>query len=112
LWRSLLLATDNLTTLLHSFQILGQDAAMVNKMYAYYVTETCDDAIVIRIYGTDFEEYSDRDREIKVSLLFNEIGVAPDVYCTFQNGMCFAFAKGKTYNLKDREIFSCKKLAM
>ncbi|XP_064651944.1 ethanolamine kinase 1-like [Lineus longissimus] len=92
---------------------LGENASMVNKMYAYYVTKTCDvDAIVVRIYGTDFVEYSDRDREIKVTLLLSEIGLSPKVYCTFENGMCFAFAKGKPYDLKDRATFSCKKLAM
>ncbi|XP_078500785.1 ethanolamine kinase 2 [Lissotriton helveticus] len=66
-----------------------------NKLLACYVDPGMEDAVLVRVYGNMTELFVDRHNEVKSFQLLRQHGCAPDLYCTFQNGLCYEFMQGR-----------------
>nr|XP_005991748.1 PREDICTED: ethanolamine kinase 2 [Latimeria chalumnae] len=53
-----------------------------------------DDVVLVRVYGNKTELFVDRDNELRSFQVLHANGCAPNLYCTFQNGLCYEFMKG------------------
>ncbi|KAM3935414.1 ethanolamine kinase 2 [Leptodactylus fuscus] len=67
---------------------------ITNKLLACYVDSGMKDAVLVRIYGKRTELFLDRDDEVTSFQLLQVHGCAPELYCTFQNGLCYEFMPG------------------
>uniref|UniRef100_V9KQ60 ethanolamine kinase n=1 Tax=Callorhinchus milii TaxID=7868 RepID=V9KQ60_CALMI len=67
---------------------------ITNKLIGCYVDETMQDVILVRLYGKMTELFVDRESEVKSFQMLHAHSRAPELYCTFQNGMCYEFMKG------------------
>ncbi|XP_064417350.1 ethanolamine kinase 1 [Latimeria chalumnae] len=69
---------------------------VTNKLFGCYVDDGTGDVVLVRIYGNKTELLVDRDDEIKTFHILHAHGCAPQLYCTFNNGMCYEFIQGTT----------------
>ncbi|MBN3289514.1 EKI1 kinase, partial [Polypterus senegalus] len=67
---------------------------ITNKLIGCYVDETMEDVVLVRIYGNMTELFVDRDNELKSFRVLHAHGCAPNLYCTFNNGLCYEFIQG------------------
>ncbi|XP_063811327.1 ethanolamine kinase 2 [Pseudophryne corroboree] len=67
---------------------------ITNKLLACYVDTSMKDAVLVRIYGKRTELFVDREDEVTSFQLLRTHGCAPELYCTFQNGLCYQFMHG------------------
>ncbi|KAG9485504.1 hypothetical protein GDO78_008533 [Eleutherodactylus coqui] len=67
---------------------------ITNKLLACYVDSCMKDAVLVRIYGKRTELFVDREDEVTSFQLLRTHGCAPELYCTFQNGLCYEFIRG------------------
>ncbi|XP_051786123.1 ethanolamine kinase 1 isoform X5 [Erpetoichthys calabaricus] len=67
---------------------------ITNKLIGCYVDETMEDVVLVRIYGYMTELFVDRDNELKSFRVLHAHGCAPNLYCTFNNGLCYEFIQG------------------
>ncbi|KAM8973272.1 ethanolamine kinase 1 [Pelodytes ibericus] len=68
---------------------------ITNKLIGCYVGEKMDDVVLVRIYGNKTELLVDRDQELKSFRVLQSHGCAPQLYCTFNNGLCYEFMQGE-----------------
>ncbi|AWP07834.1 putative ethanolamine kinase 2-like [Scophthalmus maximus] len=52
-------------------------------------------SVLVRLYGRRTELYVNRDEEVEMFQVFHAHGCGPQIYCTFQNGICYEFVSGK-----------------
>ncbi|KAK9400164.1 ethanolamine kinase 1 [Crotalus adamanteus] len=57
--------------------------------------EKMDDVVLVRIYGNKTELLVDREEEVKSFRVLQAHGCAPQLYCTFSNGLCYEFMQGE-----------------
>ncbi|XP_014851149.1 PREDICTED: ethanolamine kinase 2-like isoform X2 [Poecilia mexicana] len=50
--------------------------------------------VLVRLYGRMTELYVNRDREVEMFQVFQAHGCGPEIYCSFQNGICYEFVRG------------------
>ncbi|KAF6721542.1 Ethanolamine kinase 1 [Oryzias melastigma] len=50
--------------------------------------------VLVRINGRMTELYISRDREVNMFQVFHAHGCGPEIYCSFQNGICYEFIRG------------------
>ncbi|KAM9754909.1 ethanolamine kinase 2 isoform 3-T3 [Menidia menidia] len=50
--------------------------------------------VLVRLYGRMTELYVNRDREVEMFQVFHAHGCGPEIYCSFQNGICYQFVQG------------------
>ncbi|XP_043938714.1 ethanolamine kinase 1-like isoform X2 [Protopterus annectens] len=67
---------------------------ITNKLLGCYTDESMEDVILVRVYGNMTELFVDRENEVKSFQVLHAHGCAPELYCTFQNGICYQFVKG------------------
>uniref|UniRef100_A0A8C6JCP8 ethanolamine kinase n=1 Tax=Melopsittacus undulatus TaxID=13146 RepID=A0A8C6JCP8_MELUD len=67
---------------------------ITNKLVACYTDEGMADAVLVRVYGRKTELFVDRDTELRNFQVLRAHGCAPDLYCAFQNGLCYQFLPG------------------
>uniref|UniRef100_A0A8B9PP37 ethanolamine kinase n=1 Tax=Apteryx owenii TaxID=8824 RepID=A0A8B9PP37_APTOW len=67
---------------------------ITNKLVACYTDEDMADAVLVRVYGRKTELFVDRETELKNFQVLQAHGCAPDLYCAFQNGLCYEFVPG------------------
>uniref|UniRef100_H3ADH0 ethanolamine kinase n=1 Tax=Latimeria chalumnae TaxID=7897 RepID=H3ADH0_LATCH len=67
---------------------------ITNKLVGCYVDPAMDDVVLVRVYGNKTELFVDRDNELRSFQVLHANGCAPNLYCTFQNGLCYEFMKG------------------
>lgn len=67
---------------------------ITNKLLACYVDTCMKEAVLVRIYGKRTELFVDREDEVTSFQLLRAHGCAPELYCTFQNGLCYEFMRG------------------
>ncbi|XP_070569897.1 ethanolamine kinase 1-like isoform X4 [Ptychodera flava] len=67
-----------------------------NKMYACYVPEIPGDTVLIRIYGHKSELMVDRAKEIETFQVLFKAKCGPELYCCFNNGICYQYIPGVT----------------
>ncbi|NWU95508.1 EKI1 kinase, partial [Upupa epops] len=68
---------------------------ITNKLIGCYVGDVTDDVVLVRIYGNKTELLVDRDEEVKSFRVLQAHGCAPQLYCTFNNGLCYEFMQGE-----------------
>ncbi|KAL2103067.1 hypothetical protein ACEWY4_002235 [Coilia grayii] len=67
---------------------------ITNKLIGCYVGGTMDDVVLVRIYGNKTELFVDRENEVKSFRVLQAHRCAPQLYGTFNNGLCYEFLKG------------------
>ncbi|NXU77180.1 EKI2 kinase, partial [Oreotrochilus melanogaster] len=81
---------------------------ITNKLVACYTDEGMEDAVLVRIYGRKTELFVDRETELRNFQVLRAHGCAPDLYCAFQNGLCYQFLPGIAlgpHHVRDPHIF-------
>nr|XP_014130042.1 ethanolamine kinase 2 [Zonotrichia albicollis] len=66
------------------------------------------DALLVRVYGRKTELLVDRETELRNFQVLRAHGCAPDLYCAFQNGLCYQFLPGIALgpdHVRDPHIF-------
>ncbi|XP_069753876.1 ethanolamine kinase 1-like isoform X7 [Narcine bancroftii] len=93
--------TNEATKFWHVVASLDEDSAaknftsgITNKLVGCYLDQDMEEIVLIRIYGKMTEHFVDRDNEVKNFQILHAHHRAPELYCTFQNGMCYKFMKG------------------
>ena len=90
------------------------DDGISNKLIGFYVRpehakkdgfvnhqENRSDIVLVRIYGPKTELFIDRAKELRNFQLLQKNGISPKLYCTFENGYCYAFVEGRVLGQKD-----------
>ncbi|XP_069763817.1 ethanolamine kinase 1 [Narcine bancroftii] len=67
---------------------------ITNKLVGCYVSDSLEDVVLVRIYGNKTELFIDRENELKSFCVLYAHGCAPQLYCTFLNGLCYKFVEG------------------
>uniref|UniRef100_A0A8C3RQL6 ethanolamine kinase n=1 Tax=Chelydra serpentina TaxID=8475 RepID=A0A8C3RQL6_CHESE len=83
---------------------------ITNKLMACYMDEGMADAVLVRVYGRKTELFVDRENELKNFQVLRAHGCAPNLYCTFQNGLCYEFMQGTALgpeHVRRPQIFRC-----
>lgn len=83
---------------------------ITNKLVACYTDEGMADAVLVRVYGRKTELFVDRETELRSFQVLRAHGCAPDLYCAFQNGLCYQFLPGIALgpdHVRDPHIFRC-----
>lgn len=83
---------------------------ITNKLVACYTDEGMADALLVRVYGRKTELLVDRETELRNFQVLRAHGCAPDLYCAFQNGLCYQFLPGIALgpdHVRDPRVFRC-----
>uniref|UniRef100_A0A3P9LVM0 ethanolamine kinase n=1 Tax=Oryzias latipes TaxID=8090 RepID=A0A3P9LVM0_ORYLA len=67
---------------------------ITNKLLGCYVGSVLQDVVLVRIYGNKTELLVDRENEVKSFRVLHAHRCAPQLYCTFNNGLCYEFLQG------------------
>ncbi|NXW06617.1 EKI2 kinase, partial [Fregetta grallaria] len=81
---------------------------ITNKLVACYTDDGMADAVLVRVYGRKTELFVDRETELRNFQVLRAHGCAPDLYCAFQNGLCYQFLPGIALgpdHVRDPHIF-------
>ncbi|XP_078271097.1 ethanolamine kinase 1-like isoform X2 [Rhinoraja longicauda] len=84
-----------------------------NRLVGCHVDQDMEEAVLVRMYGNMTELYVDHATEVKHFQLLHAHHCAPELYCTFQNGLCYEFIKGAVLDrqqLRKPSIFSSLKM--
>ncbi|KAF7650120.1 hypothetical protein LDENG_00131010 [Lucifuga dentata] len=69
---------------------------ITNQLIGCYVGSLQEPGcVLVRLYGRMTELYVNRDREVEMFQVFHAHGCGPEIYCSFQNGICYEFVRGK-----------------
>lgn len=66
--------------------------------------------VLVRLYGRMTELYVNREREMEIFQVFHAHGRGPQIYCSFQNGICYEFVRGRVLEdelLQQPSIYRC-----
>ncbi|XP_070569900.1 ethanolamine kinase 1-like isoform X7 [Ptychodera flava] len=81
---------------------------LLNKMYGCYLPENTRDMVLIRIYGHNSELVIDRAKEIDTFQVLFKAKCGPELYCCFNNGICYQYIPGETIDsdmVKSEKIY-------
>lgn len=68
---------------------------MTNQLMGCYVSSLTEDAVVlVRVFGQMTEQFLDRDKEMEMFRVLHKHGCGPQLYCSFNNGICYEFVRG------------------
>ncbi|XP_036376083.1 ethanolamine kinase 1-like [Megalops cyprinoides] len=67
---------------------------ITNKLIGCYVGGVTEDMVLVRIYGNKTELFVDRESEVQNFRVLQAHRCAPQIYCTFNNGLCYEFLQG------------------
>ncbi|XP_038561764.1 ethanolamine kinase 1-like isoform X2 [Micropterus salmoides] len=68
---------------------------LTNQLIGCYVGSLQEPGcVLVRLYGRMTELYLNRDREMEMFQVFHAHGCGPQIYCSFQNGICYEFVTG------------------
>uniref|UniRef100_A0A3Q3XJR8 ethanolamine kinase n=1 Tax=Mola mola TaxID=94237 RepID=A0A3Q3XJR8_MOLML len=80
---------------LQDIQIKIFTEGLTNQLIGCYVGSLQEPGcVLVRLYGRMTELYVNRDREVEMFQLFHAHGCGPQIYCSFQNGICYEFVQG------------------
>ncbi|MBN3307804.1 EKI1 kinase, partial [Amia calva] len=71
---------------------------ITNQLMGCYVDISMDDVILVRVYGKKTDLFVDRGNELKSFMVLHAHNCGPQLYCTFQNGICYEYLKGTVLN--------------
>lgn len=69
---------------------------ITNKLVAFHEEGKKEDTVLLRIDGEGTNVFIDRQTEILVMLTLHREGLAPPLYCSLKNGMCYGFVVGRS----------------
>ncbi|XP_019865531.1 ethanolamine kinase [Aethina tumida] len=70
---------------------------LTNKLVGCKLKDASDeDTVLIRVYGNKTDLLIDRKAESRNIILLNKVGLAPELYATFDNGLAYKFIPGST----------------
>ncbi|XP_051885239.1 ethanolamine kinase 1-like isoform X2 [Pristis pectinata] len=72
---------------------------ITNKLVGCHVDQDMEEVVLVRIYGNMTELFVDRESEVKSFQILHAHHCAPELYCTFQNGICYEFIKGTVLDM-------------
>nr|XP_020449059.1 ethanolamine kinase 1-like isoform X4 [Monopterus albus] len=68
---------------------------ITNQLIGCYVGSVQEPGcVLVRLYGRMTELYVNRDREMEMFQVFHAHGCGPQIFCSFQNGICYEFVRG------------------
>ncbi|XP_049430006.1 ethanolamine kinase 1 isoform X1 [Epinephelus fuscoguttatus] len=68
---------------------------ITNQLIGCYVAPLQEPGcVLVRLYGRMTELYVNRDREVEMFQVLHAHGCGPQIYCSFQNGICYEFVRG------------------
>ncbi|KAM4734979.1 ethanolamine kinase 2 [Anableps anableps] len=68
---------------------------ITNQLIGCYVGSLQDPGcVLVRLYGRMTELYVNRNQEVEMFQVFHAHGCGPQIYCSFQNGICYEFVQG------------------
>ncbi|XP_012679955.2 ethanolamine kinase 1 [Clupea harengus] len=67
---------------------------ITNKLIGCYMGGVMEEVVLVRIYGHKTELFVDRENEVKSFRVLQAHRCAPQLYCTFNNGLCYEFLQG------------------
>ncbi|MEQ2253603.1 hypothetical protein ILYODFUR_033906, partial [Ilyodon furcidens] len=68
---------------------------ITNQLIGCYVGSLQDPGcVLVRLYGRMTDLYVNRNREVEMFQVFHAHGCGPEIYCSFQNGICYEFVRG------------------
>ncbi|XP_029379414.1 ethanolamine kinase 1 [Echeneis naucrates] len=68
---------------------------ITNQLIGCYVGSLQEPGcVLVRLYGRMTDLYVNRDREVEMFQVFHTHGCGPQIYCSFQNGICYEFVRG------------------
>ncbi|XP_037307593.2 ethanolamine kinase 1 isoform X2 [Pungitius pungitius] len=83
---------------------------ITNQLIGCYVASLQEPGcVLVRLYGRMTELYVNRDREVEMFQVFHAHGCGPQIYCSFQNGVCYEFVRGTVLDdelLRQPSIYS------
>ncbi|XP_070536927.1 ethanolamine kinase 1-like [Ptychodera flava] len=69
---------------------------ITNKIFGCYLPENKRDMVLLRIYGQKTELIINRAKEIETFQLLFKAKIGPELYCRFNNGLCYQYVPGVT----------------
>ncbi|XP_070569903.1 ethanolamine kinase 1-like [Ptychodera flava] len=69
---------------------------IMNKLFGCYLPENTRDIVLVRIYGHKSELTMDRANEIEILQVLFKAKCGPELYCCFNNGICYQYIPGET----------------
>lgn len=68
---------------------------LTNQLIGCYVGSVQEPGcVLVRLHGRMTELYVNRDQEVEMFQIFHAHGCGPQIYCSFQNGICYEFIRG------------------
>ncbi|KAM6973349.1 ethanolamine kinase 1 [Aplochiton taeniatus] len=68
---------------------------ITNRLMGCFVGSIQEPGVVlVRVYGQMTELFVDRNREVEMFQVLHANGCGPQIYCSFQNGICYDFVRG------------------
>ncbi|XP_029290259.1 ethanolamine kinase 2 [Cottoperca gobio] len=68
---------------------------ITNQLIGCYVASLQEPGcVLVRLFGRMTELFVNRDREVEMFQVFHAHGCGPEIYCSFQNGICYEFVRG------------------
>lgn len=74
---------------------------LTNQLIGNYRNPDKSDMVLVRVYGEATEQFIDRAAEVRNMQIVADAGLGSNVLATFENGICYEFARGDVLNLED-----------
>ncbi|XP_075235260.1 ethanolamine kinase 1 isoform X2 [Lycorma delicatula] len=68
---------------------------ITNKLVGCFNSAYSEDVVLVRVYGQNTDLLIDRKAETRNFKLLQDVGYAPQLYATFQNGLVYEFVPGE-----------------
>ncbi|XP_068170307.1 ethanolamine kinase 2 [Antennarius striatus] len=69
---------------------------ITNQLIGCFVGSIQDPGcVLVRLYGKMTELFVNRDREVEIFQVLHAHGCGPQIYCSFLNGICYEFVRGR-----------------
>ncbi|MBN3322469.1 EKI2 kinase, partial [Atractosteus spatula] len=78
--------------LFYFFQFFTE--GITNQLIGCYVDKLMEDVVLVRIHGKMTDLFVDRETEMKRFEVLHAHNCGPQLYCTFENGICYEYVKG------------------
>ncbi|XP_015193921.1 ethanolamine kinase 1-like isoform X1 [Lepisosteus oculatus] len=67
---------------------------ITNQLIGCHVDKLMEDVVLVRIHGKMTDLFVDRETEMKSFEVLHAHNCGPQLYCTFENGICYEYVKG------------------
>lgn len=67
---------------------------ITNRLVGCFLTRAPDDVVLVRVYGEKTELFIDRKLEKRNMMMMSSRQLAPPLFASFNNGLCYGFTPG------------------